>query len=311
MTENPCWECSMRSRVAPGSSMRRVLLPAMTLLMLLLPVIFMGSTSRGDDDPANYLNEGQARFTPQWSPDGSQIVFTLGNKWSGEIYVATSDGSRVRRVSEESEIYYSPDISPDGARIAYTTRRYPREGGWFGYLGTPENFELATSGLDGSDSLRLTEDSADDTSPAWSPDGSRIAFVRYDNSREDGIYTMASDGSDLRWVLRFRSIEDPHERSGPMWSPDGKKLAFVIQVSGSDVLYVMGTDSSRVTRLLDMSNRDSGFILGSPAWSPDGRSIAVMAYENGFFKVNTISPDGSGMQEVSKLRSRSSRDGGP
>ena len=319
----------MTNAAPPSNSLRRGVGLVLVLLMLLLPMILQGCPFYVEPE----TSEAHPRFTPLWSPDGTHIVFT----WSSEIYVVASDGSRIRRVSGKDGTHYSPDISPDGTRIAYITTRFSREDGkyaMFAIEGVWTDFDIATSDLDGSDTTRLTEDSAQDISPAWSPDDRHIAFIRY-YSPEKGIYTMAPDGSDLRLVLCFLGWQGPHAHSGPRWSPDGKMFAFVIRERGyrevearplapstsaiyeeddegriweglnREALYTMGADGSGMTRILDMSNRDRDLILGSPEWSPDGDSIAFITYKDGHFRVNTINPDGSGLREVAKIRSSS------
>jgi len=73
---------------------------------------------------------------------------------------------------------------------------------------------------DGSNQTRLTRDPADDSGPAWSPDGSRIAFMSY-RDRNDEIYVMDADGSN-----QTRLTRDLANDIGPAWSPDGSRIAF-------------------------------------------------------------------------------------
>ena len=211
-------------------------------------------------------------------------MFTFGSNSRGVTHVAASDGSSVRRISDRdySKVAFSPDISPDGSRIVYATTRHDVKGGRYG-----RNFEIETSGLDGSDRRRLTEHGEQDVSPAWSPDGRRIAFFRETTrgylygGRDDsdrGIYTVAPDGSDERLLLPFHLRDTP--LSGPVWSPDGRLLAFVVAEPRDEeglytnVLYTVGADGMGLTRLFDTSDKPRVRIPRTPAWSPDGQTLA-------------------------------------
>ena len=80
---------------------------------------------------------------------------------------------------------------------------------------------------DGTDPRRLTRDADEDLSPAWSPDGSRIAF-QSNRTGNNEIYVMHADGSG---VTNITNTPDAGEFD-PEWSPDGSKIAFAATVVG-------------------------------------------------------------------------------
>ena len=100
-------------------------------------------------------------------------------------------------------------------------------------------------------------------SPAYSPDGQRIAFA----SNRDGnfeIYVINADGTGLR-----RLTNNPAEEGSPAWSLDGLRIAFETDRDGNFEIYAMNADGTGAVRLTADLREDH-----SPAWSPDGASIA-------------------------------------
>ena len=237
-----------------------------------------------------------------WSPDGSTLVFT--DAW---VYAVKADGSALKRVGSrggrQGSVLY-PEFSPDGSKIVYTFKSDSS------ILNSGSNpFTIETINADGSSSGKLEGvPSSDSLSPAWSPDGSRIAFVS--PSRGYGeeccyyLYSMSADGSDIRQEVRFSlaTIHPPGEWSPPRflpvttqppaWSPNGKRLAFIGKErrseSFSDIryaAYTVASGGSDLTRVGETWTR--------PAWSPDGGRLALLKTHEDRGLLYTVNPDGS------------------
>jgi Tol biopolymer transport system component len=119
---------------------------------------------------------------------------------------------------------------------------------------------------------------SDGLEPAWSRDGSRIAFVGYS---QPGLFVLS---------LGNWSIASVHDSgTSPAWSPDGAKIAF-----SDGELYVMNADGSSVIQLTS-----NGGFLGQPAWSPDGRTIIFdCEVESGNRDICAINVDGTGFRRL-------------
>jgi Tol biopolymer transport system component len=145
---------------------------------------------------------------------------------------------------------------------------------------------------DGTDLTRLTHDDTDivDFEPAWSPDGSKIAF-----RRGPDIYLMNPDGTGLVNWSNYGSTTN----GGPSWSPDGTQIAFGSRRVGNWEIYVMNADGTGLTRLTD--DPASDFL---PAWSPDGSKIAFMTDRDGNEEIYVMNPDGTGLVNLTNSPSR-------
>ncbi len=115
---------------------------------------------------------------------------------------------------------------------------------------------------DGSAAEKLV----DGRSPSWSPDGSRIAFIRM----QDGIFVI---DVDTRNITRLTDSSQHDYDEYPEWSPDGARILFNSNrhdpgVAGAESVYVMRADGSEITPLSNMPG------AGPYAWSPDGQWIA-------------------------------------
>ena len=153
--------------------------------------------------------------------------------------------------------------------------------------------DIYTMNPDGSDRKQLTFSQDYEDQPAWSPDGTKIAFASLHSTGNGGyneIFVMNADGSDQR-----RLTQSKYDRS-PTWSPDGMKIAFwridSITISPSSRgIFVMNADGSDQRAVASTSD------LYQPAWSPDGLKFAVAGGAYGIYLINV---DGSNRTQITQ-----------
>src|SRR5437867_2010009 len=154
---------------------------------------------------------------------------------------------------------------------------------------------------DGTGVTRLTTSTSDDSSPAWSPDGSKIAFqTNRDSFSNPEIYVMNVDGSG-QTRLTVNTFSD----LTPAWSPNGTKIAFSTNRDGNFEIYTMNADGTGATRLTSNPALDA-----NPTWSHDGTKIAFVRGGFGSEQIYVLDADlcheciGTGPTNLSQSASR-------
>jgi Tol biopolymer transport system component len=197
-----------------------------------------------------------------------------------------------------------PRSSPDGQKIAFSRATYIEKVLGGGSIQRIYTQDIYVMNADGSGLREIADDPALDSDPAWSPDGSKIAFVSNRDAPVDAtyanyydIYVANADGTGEP----TRIINQPGNESDPNWSPDGSKLLYVSTVdtpdfphSGGDAeIYTMNPDGTGVSRLTDNTASDS-----TPDWSPDGKEIAFGSNRDGKGAIYKMNADGSGQTKI-------------
>jgi WD40-like Beta Propeller Repeat len=200
-----------------------------------------------------------------------RLVFTgAADEEGGDLFGLTRDG-QVRRLTDDGGSFGS-SFSPDGTRIVFSS--VGDTGDVSDTIGAT-GLDLHVMAADGSGRRRLL-DGEEDVSPAWSPDGDQIAFVRGGGVDAAGrIFIL--DADDDRSARALIEPDGPGADADPAWSPDGTQLAFVrTEPGGPSHLMVADADGSDVRSVLERPDA-----LGSPSWSPDGTTLAFTVGKGG------------------------------
>ncbi|MBV6396546.1 MAG: Protein TolB [Anaerolineales bacterium] len=144
----------------------------------------------------------------------------------------------------------------------------------------------------------LTNLEAGACQPAWSPDGTRIAFTspclrRDDTFKNSSIYVMNADGSDIQPL-----VSETGGNFDPAWSPDGNRLAFVGFRNGRSQLFLYDFASGALTPLPNFSS--DVVEVRYPAWSPFGNQIAFTARRFSVYQIWVMADNGQGQQQVAR-----------
>jgi TolB protein len=215
---------------------------------------------------------------------GVAAVFGAGETAAQEaaykVRVVGTDGSAARDIAGLS-VAFGPAWSPDGGRI-----------GLIGVAGESDRGQIFGVAPDGTGLAQLGQLPDDDIAAiAWSPDGTRIAFMAGDPSNTR-LGVINADGTGAKTLA-----DDVNEDfANPSWSPDGTRLTFVRGESDRSRLSVVNLDGSglKTLRRIKLDHNEGGL----PRWSPDGSRIAYVHASGGRFRVFTIRPDGSGVRRV-------------
>jgi dipeptidyl aminopeptidase/acylaminoacyl peptidase len=273
--------------------------------------------------PPRALTSGRHRDTaPRWSPDGCSIAFLSDRDADRtQLFVLPLQGGEPRQITSLKRGAGVPVWSPGGDRLAFSARvdieEIVRQEGQSDEGGKQPRVKIITRvhhkadgegfleairkhlfvlDIERGEPRQITDGDWDDVEPAWSPDGTLLAFTSNrerdrDLSLLSDVWIVPSAGGRARRLTRHRG-----QASTPVFSPDGKQVAYLGHERGwtygvrTELLTVPieGGDSHSASGLFDdeLGNaalsdaRDPGAAL-APAWQPDGKSLLAQVSRQG------------------------------
>jgi TolB protein len=195
----------------------------------------------------------------------------------GLSYTITRDQARAtaHRIADFVYEKLTGDKGVFSTRIAYVEKR-----------GT--QFRLMVADADGANAQAMLTSNEPIMSPSWSPDGSRLAYVSFQQKKPIIYVQRLSDTRQPAPAVNFRG-----SNSAPAWSPDGRSLAVALSRDGGTQLFLVGADGANAKRLTS-----SGGIDTEPVFSPDGQHIYFTSDRGGSPQIYRVSAGGGDVQRI-------------
>jgi Tol biopolymer transport system component len=225
--------------------------------------------------PRQLTSDGHSKGSPVWTNDGREIIY-LSGEWSNlmSIYRVRASGGSPARMIGIGENPRDLAIAPKGHRLVYS-RALRDYNIWRVGLPAGSSFHAGTAS-------KILASTRLEDSPAYSPDGKRIAF----SSNRTGfrqIWVAEADGSNPVALTNFAL----GAAGSPRWSPDGQTIVFDARPEGLADIYTVRVDGGTPRRLTDDPAEDQ-----IPCYSADGRWIYFASGRTGRHEIFRIPSDG-------------------
>lgn len=194
-----------------------------------------------------------------------------------KLYVMNTNGTNAVEIPRNNYFPVYFILSPDASKVLFTT--------------DAGNY-LCIVNSDGSNLLQISSHiSGNETTPKFSPDSKRIAFLESVPNVQRYLSIINTDGTNL---LRIKDSIIIMHHSSLSWSPDGSEIAFSNYSLSKSSIYVINTDGTGYFNLSKSNHVDI-----DPEWSPDGTKVVFVSYEpSGLTDISFISSDGSGKKNL-------------
>jgi TolB protein len=229
---------------------------------------------------------------PKWRNVGIEALLTMKATAAGEGKVrvqfelydlvrknrvlghsVTTNKNQLRKVAHKiSDLVFEKLTGIKGAfstRIAYISEVAIKKG---------KKYQLKIADADGYNPRTVFSSSNQLLSPAWSPDGRRLAYVSFENDRTE-VFVQ-----DITTGKRSKVSSKPGINSAPAWSPDGTSIALTLSFDGNPDVYILEVESRKLRKLTDHYGIDT-----EPTWSPDGRFVYFTSNRSGAPQIYRVS----------------------